>query len=336
MILKKNSVIFKLTLFVVVIVFFSVSLIGIVNLINTYNEAKNRILSENVQATRSMNLAFEDYASLNRKSLIAFSEKIGNNYFTLKNNETTLVEYMRLLAESLGFELAYIGFEDNGKNYQSDGQILDLSKGYDTKNRGWYKEVKATGKLIVSDPYKSVSTGNMGITYAAPIYADGKFIGVIGADFSIEKFSLDITKYAKQNSLYRSFILDKEGQIIFHKNKDLLLTKTDLSINIANAIKANPNLLGRNSISEDNLFYAKDDKGKAQVVTCIQTLNPKYMVCSITDESVTTNTINKVLFQQFIIAFIAIIIALILVRFVIARSLKPIEVITAGLNSFFD
>ncbi|EID4797071.1 PDC sensor domain-containing protein, partial [Campylobacter lari] len=319
MILKRNSVIFKLTLLVVVIVFFSILLIGIVNLINTYNEAKNRILSENMQATRSMNLAFKDYSSVNRKSIIAFSKKIGNKYFTLKNDETTLIEYTRLLVESLGFELAYVGFEDSGKNYQSDGQVLDLSKGYDTKNRGWYKEAKAAGKLIISDPYKSVTTGEIGITYAAPIYADDKFIGVIGGDFSIEKFSLDITKYAKQNSLYRTFTLDKEGEIIFHKNKDLLLTKTDLSINIANAIKANPNLLGRNSISEDNLFYAKDGAGKTQVATCNQTLNPKYMVCSITDESVYTDAVNKVLFQQVIIALIAIIVALILVRFVIVR-----------------
>ncbi|EQA4671927.1 methyl-accepting chemotaxis protein [Campylobacter lari] len=60
------------------------------------------------------------------------------------------------------------------------------------------------------------------------------------------------------------------------------------------------------------------------------------MVCSITDESVYTDAVNKVLFQQVIIAFIAIIIALILVRFAIIKNLKPIAVITTGLNSFFD
>ncbi|WP_410689284.1 methyl-accepting chemotaxis protein [Campylobacter lari] len=87
---------------------------------------------------------------------------------------------------------------------------------------------------------------------------------------------------------------------------------------------------------EETLFYAKDSEGKTQVVTCNQTINPKYVVCSITDESVYTDAVNKVLFQQVIIALIAIAVALLLVRFAIIKNLKPIAVITTGLNSFFD
>ncbi|HEC1793380.1 TPA: methyl-accepting chemotaxis protein, partial [Campylobacter lari] len=114
--------------------------------------------------------------------------------------------------------------------------------------------------------------------------------------------------------------------VIFHEDKDKMLTKTDLSINIANAIKAEPDLIDPSK--EDTLFYAKDGAGKTQVATCNQTLNPKYIVCSITDESVYTDAVNKVLFQQVIIALIAIIVALILVRFAIIKNLKPIAVIT--------
>ncbi|HEC1790170.1 TPA: methyl-accepting chemotaxis protein, partial [Campylobacter lari] len=121
-------------------------------------------------------------------------------------------------------------------------------------------------------------------------------------------------------------VYDKEGMVIFHEDKDKMLTKTDLSINIANAIKAEPDLIDPSK--EDTLFYAKDGAGKTQVATCNQTLNPKYIVCSITDESVYTDAVNKVLFQQVIIALIAIIVALILVRFAIIKNLKPIAVIT--------
>nr|MCR6548743.1 methyl-accepting chemotaxis protein [Campylobacter lari] len=100
----------------------------------------------------------------------------------------------------------------------------------------------------------------------------------------------------------------------------------DLSINIANAVKADPDLI--DPTKQETLFYAKDDQGKTQVATCNQTINPKYMVCSITDESVYTDAVNKVLFQQIIIALIAIAVALLLVRFAIIKNLKPIAVIT--------
>ncbi|EAK9956739.1 methyl-accepting chemotaxis protein, partial [Campylobacter lari] len=278
-----------------------------------------------------VNKAYEIYATSKRTaidSIVKFMEK--NPHPDI--NE--LFDILETIRYSAGYDVTYIGFEEDGKLYQSNKIIRSPEQtGFDARTRPWYQEAKTTGTLVVSDPYKSIEDGSITISYTAPIYVNGKLLAVVGGDYNLHTFAKDVLILGHSQSSYAA-VYDKEGQIIFHENKDLMLTKNDLSINIANAAKANPDLIDPSK--EDSLFYAKDGNNKTQVVTCVQALNPKYMVCSITDESVYSDAVNEVLFQQVIIALIAIIVALILVRFAIIKNLKPIAVITTGLNSFFD
>ncbi|TDJ90683.1 methyl-accepting chemotaxis protein, partial [Campylobacter lari] len=306
-----------------------VSIVILINLVSYFNSKNSTFdLLTEIQVNNMVdtNALYDFYGKTKRLAIESLAEQFSSN---LNMPSEQIMQILKLAAKTSGFELVYVGFEDSGKNYQSDGQVLDLSKGYDTKNRGWYKEAKAARKFITTDPYKSVTTGEIGITYAIPVYANGKLLAVVGGDYNLHTFSKDVLAIGHSQSSYAA-VYDKEGMVIFHEDKDKMLTKTDLSINIANAIKAEPDLIDPSK--EDTLFYAKDGAGKTQVATCNQTLNPKYIVCSITDESVYTDAVNKVLFQQVIIALIAIIVALILVRFAIIKNLKPIAVITTGLN----
>ncbi|TXE81959.1 methyl-accepting chemotaxis protein, partial [Campylobacter peloridis] len=312
-----------------------IAILVVVNTISYYNtKSSTSSYLEEIQVKTMFDVAkfFESYAGAKRSAIVALQEQIAANPHLTENE---ILDLVKTIAKSANFELVYIGFEDSGKNYQSDGEILDLSKGYDTKNRGWYKEAKAANKgdVITTEPYVSASTSQVGITYAMPIYIGSKFIGVVGGDYNLNIFSKDVLAIGKTRNSYAA-VYDKEGIITFHEDSKKMLTKNDLSVNIANAIKANPDLINPNK--QDTLFYAKDENGKTQVATCVQSLNPKYVVCSITDNAVYTDAVNKVLFQQIIIAAIAIVIALILIRFAIIKNLRPIAIIQSGLNSFFD
>ncbi|XMD64403.1 Cache sensor-containing MCP-domain signal transduction protein [Campylobacter lari subsp. concheus] len=310
-----------------------VAILTVVNVINYYEskETVNNYLYEiQTKTMRDVVKVYEFYGNSKRAAINSLENSISSKP---NMHQDEIIDILSTLKQTSDFELVYIGFEDNGKTYRSNKVINDITSGYDTKNRPWYKQAKAAGKLIVTDPYVSASSGQITLTYAAPIYSDGKFIGVAAGDYDLSKFSKDVLSLGHSNSSYVA-VYDREGVITFHEDKEKMLTKNDLSINIANAVKANPDLVDPNK--EDILFYAKDGAGKTQVATCMQSLNPKYIICSITEESVYTNAVNKLLFQQIIIAIIAIIIALLLVRFAIIKNLKPIMVITAGLNSFFD
>ncbi|AKJ54206.1 chemotaxis protein [Campylobacter lari] len=328
---KFNSLSNKLTM---IACFLIAIILIVVNVINYFESKQNTsyYLEEIQKKTMiDVNKAYEIYSNSKRtaiSSIVSFMEKNPN----VETRE--IFDILATIKESAGFDVVYLGFDINGKLYQSNRIVRSPEEtGFDARTRSWYQEAKAAGKLVVSDPYKSVEDDAVTISYTAPIFVNGKLLAVVGGDYNLHTFSKDVLAIGHSESSYAG-VYDKEGVIVFHEDKDRMLTKNDLSINIANAVKANPDLI--DPTKQETLFYAKDDQGKTQVVTCNQALNPKYMVCSITDESVYTDAVNKVLFQQIIIALIAIAVALLLVRFAIIKNLKPIAVITTGLNSFFD
>ncbi|MBX1886569.1 PDC sensor domain-containing protein, partial [Campylobacter peloridis] len=291
----------------------------VVNIISYYESKKSTsyYLEEIQKKTMfDVNEAYQIYSNSKRSVINSVA------LFLAKNpnpNEHELFSVLETIQVAGGFDVTYVGFEKDGSLYQSNKIIRSPEKtGFDARSRSWYQESKATGKLSVSEPYKSIEDGSITISYTAPVFVNGKLLAVVGGDYNLHTFSKDVLALGKSADSYAA-VYDKEGLIIFHENKDRMLTKNDLSINIANAVKSNPDLINPNK--QDTLFYAKDGNGKTQVATCVQSLNPKYMVCSITDNAVYTDAINKVLFQQIIIAIIAIVIALILIRFAIIKNL---------------
>ncbi|XNC64421.1 Cache sensor-containing MCP-domain signal transduction protein [Campylobacter lari] len=315
------------------------SLIAIIlivaNIINYYQSKEStRYYLEEIQKKTmfDVNSAYNIYSGAKREAISSIVKFVEKNP---KVDTAEIFDMLETIKEAAGFNVVYIGFNDDGKLYQSNRITRSPEEtGFDARTRSWYQEAKAAGKLVVSDPYKSIEDGSITVSYTAPILVNGKLLAVVGGDYDLERFSKDVLVMGHSQSSYAAVYDKNDGSIIFHEDKDRMLTKNDLSINIANAVKSDPDLIDPNK--EESLFYAKDGAGKTQVVTCNQALNPKYVVCSITDESVYTDAVNKVLFQQVIIALIAIIVALILVRFAIIKNLKPIAVITTGLNSFFD
>ncbi|XMD87567.1 Cache sensor-containing MCP-domain signal transduction protein [Campylobacter lari] len=329
---KFNSLSNKLT---IIACFLMAIILIVVNMINYYQSKENtRYYLEEIQKKTmfDVNSAFNIYSGAKREAISSIVKFVEKNP---KVNTAEIFDMLETIKEAAGFNVVYIGFNDDGKLYQSNRITRSPEEtGFDARTRSWYQEAKAAGKLVVSDPYKSIEDGSITVSYTAPILVNGKLLAVVGGDYDLERFSKDVLVMGHSQSSYAAVYDKNDGSIIFHEDKDRMLTKNDLSINIANAVKSDPDLIDPNK--EESLFYAKDGAGKTQVVTCNQALNPKYVVCSITDESVYTDAVNKVLFQQVIIALIAIAVALLLVRFAIIKNLKPIAVITTGLNSFFD
>ncbi|MCR6591468.1 cache domain-containing protein, partial [Campylobacter insulaenigrae] len=320
---KFNSLASKLTFIVCLLIAIILITINIINYYNSKENTYSYLEQLQIKTMFDVSKAYDIYAQSKRNAVQAVATSISNHPEIGKNEIFNILENAKIAAD---FDVVYVGFENDGKLYQSNRIIRNVGdSGFDARTREWYIGAKKEKNIIASDPYKSIEDNSITISYAAPIYRNGEFIGVVGGDYNLHKFAKDVLVLGHSEHAYTA-VYDKEGNIIFHEEKDRMLTKNDLSINIANAIKVDPDLA--NPTKEDTLFYAKDDAGKTQVATCTQALNPKYVICSITEESVYTDAVNKVLFQQIIIAIIAIILALILIRFSITKNLKPISIIT--------
>ncbi|ECL2145312.1 methyl-accepting chemotaxis protein, partial [Campylobacter jejuni] len=321
----------KLTLWVGILVVLILAITSAISYFDSRNNTYELLKDTQLKTMQDVDAFFKSYAMSKRNGIQILANELTNRP---DMSDEELINLIKVIKKVNDYDLVYVGFDNTGKNYQSDDQILDLSKGYDTKNRPWYKAAKEAKKLIVAEPYKSAASGEVGLTYAAPFYdRNGNFRGVVGGDYDLANFSTNVLTVGKSDNTFTE-VLDSEGTILFNDEVAKILTKTELSINIANAIKANPALIDPRN--QDTLFTAKDHQGVDYAIMCNSAFNPLFRICTITENKVYTEAVNSILMKQVIVGIIAIIIALILIRFLISRSLSPLAAIQTGLTSFFD
>ncbi|EAK9945351.1 methyl-accepting chemotaxis protein, partial [Campylobacter lari] len=217
---KFNSLSNKLTM---IACFLIAIILIVVNVINYFESKQNTsyYLEEIQKKTMiDVNKAYEIYSNSKRtaiSSIVSFMEKNPN----VETRE--IFDILATIKESAGFDVVYLGFDINGKLYQSNRIVRSPEEtGFDARTRSWYQEAKTAGKLVVSDPYKSVEDDAVTISYTAPIFVNGKLLAVVGGDYNLHTFSKDVLAIGHSQSSYAG-VYDKEGVIVFHEDKDKML-----------------------------------------------------------------------------------------------------------------
>jgi methyl-accepting chemotaxis protein len=118
------------------------------------------------------------------------------------------------------FRTVYMAYDADKRFVQVPAQ--KLPDGYDPTSRPWYKAAVASGKPVVTEPYKDASFNDMTVTFALPVKAEGKLVGVIGADKSLAEVVKMVGGVKPSENSY-AFVLDKQGRILIHPNADLAL-----------------------------------------------------------------------------------------------------------------
>jgi len=106
--------------------------------------------------------------------------------------------------------------------YAADKRLVQVPMpktpdGDDPTARPWYKAAVASGKPVVTGPSR-----DMTVIFALPVNADGKLVGVIGAEKSLGEV-VKMVNGAKPNDNSYAFVLDKQGRILVHPNADFAL-----------------------------------------------------------------------------------------------------------------
>ncbi|HEH9399863.1 TPA: methyl-accepting chemotaxis protein [Aeromonas sobria] len=176
----------------------------------TQMRAETRRLVWNSIETASVSYVHGISRWLDARSAIVTGVK---DAFLLEDEPLT---YM-LQAEKTGkFDLIFVGTE-NGKMIQS--HHTELPTGYDPRQRPWYQDTMAAGKLLITSPYKDAATGNMVVTIAEP-FQRGTTKGVIGGDLNIDDLISDILAIELDGTY--TMLLDSKGIIIAHPDKSLV------------------------------------------------------------------------------------------------------------------
>ncbi|MFB2864184.1 methyl-accepting chemotaxis protein [Aeromonas sp. MdU4] len=152
-----------------------------------------------------------------------------------------------------GFDLVYAGTTD-GKMIQS--KPTNLPAGYDPRQRPWYKDAMAAGKMVVTAPYADISTGQLIVTIAEP-FQRGSTQGVIAGDVSISALITDILSTTTEGTY--AMLVDSNGTIIAHPDASLSLKPTsqlapDMTASYINQV-AHDGMINEDVISGKNVVY---------------------------------------------------------------------------------
>ena len=250
-------------------------------------------------------------------------EKIAGTLDKLDSNrtgiDTTLAQGKAMANKEIA--LVYAGFED-GAMFRSNGKNQTPKDGYDPRQRGWYKLAQQKRAVTFSDPYMAASLGEMVISFVSPIRG-----GVAATDVSIAELSNEVTKNSKTDYSY-VFVMDKDGTIIIHPDKDLINKKPEVTQKLIEEYKAK-------KFDDNGLIPYTNSKGENLFADFLPLNDRGWLaVTAMHDDVFDVNTM-PLLKTQAIMAIIFIVALSAFVFFLLKKSLAPINRIQDKLVEVF-
>ncbi|WP_104696501.1 cache domain-containing protein, partial [Helicobacter trogontum] len=261
------------------------------------------------------------------------------------NTDKNNIVQQRILLSSVSslvkYPLVFVVYEDDGKailyDYSPDGTTKLSAEwedvdGKDLRKRPWYVETKAKQAGIITSVYASEIgryKGERFVTATAPLFKDGKFIGVVGFDINVNNFQERIFVSPELPSM-SVFLTDRDGSIVLHEDMEFVKSGAGKEVEdtLKGALAKNKEgsidyyLTLRNGQVLDKFGYYKQFPfGWTMVVTV--------------DKADYAAAITKSLVQTMILAAIAIVLGAIAIFFFIRFFTNPINAIKDSLVTFF-
>ena len=147
----------------------------------------------------------------------ALSRELAQNpsILTMDTNVQTPI-LQKCVEDNDYLELLYIQNEKGMQTGRSSGELADRSE------RWWFQQMLKDTQPFVSNSYYSVNTGMPCASVFYPMYKDGKFIGVFGADIKLDSMVDLVTKMSDEDKDKEVFIIDGEGTIVAHPNSQYI------------------------------------------------------------------------------------------------------------------
>ena len=184
--------------------------------------------------------------------------KAVRDYFEIMANKTkgVLTYYYRVdpsVSKTVkGFW--YIDLDGNGfKEHEvTDITLYDVE---DTSNLVWFTIPKYEGRAIWLTPYITDNLDVRVISYDAPVYYNGQFIGVIGIEVDYSTMAKEVDAIQLYNNGY-AFLGDAEGNLFYHPHIDVTSLQGSFSIDIPY------------DNSEDRSLVKYNFEGKEKIAAC--------------------------------------------------------------------
>lgn len=211
-----------------------------------------------------------------------------------------------------GFIDVYVGRSDGYMLMKDDAAEATLPKDYDPRTRPWYKLAERLGEASFSKPYIDAGTGQTIISTLAPV-ASGEYKGVVGGDISLAAIEKTLEAVTLADTGYAGLI-SSDGVVLFHPNKDL----------VGNNIST---LLGDKAIlsGESQSFDVDGVRWLASFHKIADARSVNWYLGTFINEDLISGPVREARMTGIIIAVIALLVSLVLLRFAIKLLMKPVR-----------
>lgn len=220
-----------------------------------------------------------------------------------------LMDYLEdALAANENALMYYVCFGYDGGVFPADHSKLDL----DPTTRGWWKEAIAENGLIYTSPYKDFATGQMIVSIAEPLTIEGQQ-AVMLADITIDTLT-DLVGNAGNSEDIQGFLLDGDGNVVAHDNKDFLPSEAGNTI-LNDAL----------GVDVEMVTELKDYDGRRKYVSTARIDATGWLFGIVENKSVVTDQVIKSIVITLATGAATLLVVLFLTYGTVRRCLGPIE-----------
>ncbi|RDU23363.1 methyl-accepting chemotaxis protein [Anaerosacchariphilus polymeriproducens] len=241
------------------------------------------------------------------------------------------LDFFKAEAERAGYiEFSILNTNGKGKIFNDTRDNIDLS------NEAYVKEA-LNGKSGISDLAVDSETGKAVLSFAVPVYSEGKLIGVLcgSRDGSLLNEIANEFKYGDSGYGY---ILDNAGTIIGHKKQDLVLKK----FNLIEAGKDNPDYKALAKLTAEHMILGEEGigtylfEGTNRIVGFTPIPNSSWIMVVGIEESEVLASIKSI--RNILVNMIigALILGAVITFFVSGNIVKPLIYVTKRIHKLSD
>ena len=197
----------------------------------------------------------------------------------------------------------------------------------------WYKIVKNTGKPFLAEP-SATQSGNLVARYVMPVEMDGRTIGVVSANISLQEIQTYAEGISKNDNYYGVFT--RQGSVIAQGlNPDFILKRFYDYFPMTDAEIAD-------AFDEDSVTVIEHESSSTGIdsVYCfypmpLKGVDAEWMVFSATERDVFTAAARKMVWSAIAIAVVCCILLLLFMSFFIHKRITvPLGEITGIIEKF--
>ncbi len=269
----------------------------------------------------NMSKQARDYANAEAKNnarvVNEWLKEEGNIVHTVRNaiaymnnsDKEFIMNYLEnSLAENENALMYYICFGYDGGVFPADHSVLDL----DPTTRGWWKMAIEENTLIYTTPYKDFATGQMIVSIAEPLTIEGEQ-AVMLADITIDTLTELVGNVGNSDDI-QGFLLDTDGNVVAHNNKDFLPTE-----------EGNTILNDALGVNVEEAAEIKDYDGRMKYISTARVEETGWIFGIVENKSVVMSQVVRSIVITLRTGGATLLIVLILMYGTVKRSLRPIE-----------